>query len=114
MSCSVIIVTHNSERYLPKAMNALLQQTRPADQILLVDSGSKDTSYLEPYKQVSKVILAPKDIGFCRGNNIGYRHIPSQTDYVFLVNPDLFLSADYLQKAATHLEQNPQCGALTG
>lgn len=109
MSCSVIIVTHNSERFLPKAMQALEQQTRPADQIIIVDSGSQDSNYLKPYKDV---IFAPRDCGFCVGNNIGFQH--AKSDYVFLVNPDLFLSPSYIQDAIAYLESHPQCGALTG
>jgi GT2 family glycosyltransferase len=115
---AVIIVTHNSQLFLPKAMQALQQQTRPADQIVIVDSGSEDTRYLEPYRSLPsiKVLLAEGDIGFCRGNNIGFQHIPEQCKYVFLVNPDLFLTPDYLEKAAAYMEQ-PQAArwaALTG
>ncbi len=113
--CSVIIVTHNSERVLPKAVQALRQQTRPPDQIIIVDSGSKDTGYLKPYTD-ALVKLETGDIGFCKGNNIGYQHVAPECDYLFLVNPDLFLSQDYLEKAIAYLEkpENQQCGAVTG
>lgn len=114
--CSVIIVTHNSELHLPKAMAALRRQTRRADQIILVDSGSKDTSYLSPYADEATVVYAKKDIGFCKGNNIGFQHVPKECDYLFLVNPDLFLTEDYLEKAIAFMEQPSQkrCAAITG
>lgn len=116
--CSIIIVTHNSQKFLPKAMEALLQQTRPADQILLVDTGSQDATYLKPYASLPsvRVHMAEKESGFCRGNNVGYQLLSPECDYVFLVNPDLFLTPHYLEKAIAWMEQpaHRPCAAITG
>ncbi len=96
-------------------MAALLSQTRPADQIILVDTGSTDTRYLTSYKNAT-LIIGDKDIGFCKGNNIGFQHVSKKCDYLFLVNPDLFLAPDYIEKAIVFMEQPSQkmCAAITG
>ncbi len=41
-SVSVVIVNWNGARLLPACLDALLVQTRPADEIVLVDNGSTD------------------------------------------------------------------------
>jgi len=116
--CAVIIVTHNSQLHLPKAMLCLQQQSRPADQVVLVDSGSADPSHLMTYQQDPKVtvVLAKGDIGFCRGNNIGMGRLSSNCDYVFFLNPDAFLTPRFLEDAIAFMEQphNQAYAALTG
>jgi N-acetylglucosaminyl-diphospho-decaprenol L-rhamnosyltransferase len=117
-SCSVIIVTHNSELYIHKTMECLHHQTVLADHVVLVDSGSADLTYLSRYSNQPNVdvVAASKDIGFCKGNNIGLSKISEKCDYVFFLNPDAFLTPDYLEKAMTFMEkpENHQYGALTG
>ena len=41
---SVIIPTYNRASYLPETLQSLLRQTRPADEILVVDDGSTDNT----------------------------------------------------------------------
>ena len=44
MKISVVIPTYNCARYLPLALDSALAQTRPADEIIVVDDGSSDDS----------------------------------------------------------------------
>jgi len=44
MSLSVIMPNYNHAEWLPQALRALLQQSVPADEIILVDDGSTDDS----------------------------------------------------------------------
>ena len=46
-SVSVVIVTYNSGVFISNLMSALEGQTKLPDSIVVVDSGSTDTSYLE-------------------------------------------------------------------
>ena len=39
---SVVIPAYNAAAYLPDAINSVLSQTRPADEVIVVDDGSKD------------------------------------------------------------------------
>lgn len=115
---AVIIVTHNSEKFLFKALKSLEEQTKKPDRIVLVDSGSHDRGYLAPFASMDKteLIFAGNDIGFCKGNNIGYQALKSPYDYVLLLNPDAFLFPDFIEKATHFMEEakNGRCGALTG
>lgn len=116
--CSVIIVTNNSEKHIHKALQCLNEQTVLAHQIIIVDTGSKDLSYLTEYHGIdsTQVIVADPGIGFCRGNNIGMNYVSAESKYVFFLNPDAFLTPPFLEKAIQFMEQpaNSSCGALTG
>ena len=117
-TCAVIIVTHNSEIHIPKAIECLKQQTFPASRVIIVDSGSSNTDYLLGYKNESNVelIMGHHDIGFCKGNNIGLEKVPSHYDYVFFLNPDAFVTPRFLEDSVNFLEktENQHYGALTG
>jgi N-acetylglucosaminyl-diphospho-decaprenol L-rhamnosyltransferase len=116
MSCAVILVTYNSQPFLPKVMSCLEKQTVKPKTIIIVDTGSKDKSYLPPESKGIKVVFAEQEAGFCKGNNIGYYYVENDCDYVFLLNPDAFPAVDYIEKAIYFMErrENAHCGALTG
>jgi glycosyltransferase involved in cell wall biosynthesis len=39
---SAVIPVHNGERYLREALDSALGQSRPADEVIVVDDGSTD------------------------------------------------------------------------
>ncbi len=117
-SCSVIIVTHNSQADLPVCLEALKKQTCMVDQIIVVDSGSKDTSYLKEWLHDPAVHLSLEqdNIGFCQGNNLGLSQVSLHTDYVLFLNPDAFLTPTFIQEAISVMEKEEasNIGALSG
>ena len=116
--CMVITLTYNNQQHLAKWAESLNAQTCFPQQIVLVDTGSKDKSYLSSYRTMKhiQIIEAPKESGFCKGNNIAYAHIQADIEYVLFLNPDAFLSKTFIEQAlaSMQLPQNKLCGALTG
>lgn len=106
-NCSIIIVTNNSEDVLPKAMKCLQKQTSPPGQILIVDSGSIHTDYLEKYKEWPNVeiVIGEKDMGFCRANNLGYQSLDPQCKYLLFLNPDAYLEKNFLESACNWMNE---------
>ena len=49
---SLIVVTHNSEQVIDRCVEALDRSTVAPDQVIIVDSGSDDPSYLEDYRLI--------------------------------------------------------------
>jgi N-acetylglucosaminyl-diphospho-decaprenol L-rhamnosyltransferase len=113
---AVIIVTHNSEKFIQKAWDCLAQQTKKPDLTVIVDSGSNDRNYLSflSEKPHVKLIFAGNDIGFCKGNNIGFNEIPKDFDYVLLLNPDAFLMPNFIEEASIFMEKHEKAAAMTG
>jgi N-acetylglucosaminyl-diphospho-decaprenol L-rhamnosyltransferase len=113
-NCSVIIVSYNNAPYVAKCMESLQHQTMPPTQIILVDTGSQDRSFLELYKDKADIILGEPECGFCVGNNLGYQSVHSNAHTVLFLNPDAFLFPDFIENAHHFLERDEEAGALTG
>ncbi|CDR34347.1 glycosyltransferase family 2 protein [Criblamydia sequanensis] len=115
---SVIIVTHDSEAFLTKAVTCLNNQTTKPYEVLIVDTGSKDKSYLEAFLRFKgfQIHNAGEEVGFCKGNNHGLKFVDPLSDYVLLLNPDAYLTPGFIEKAIDFMEKplNQSVGILTG
>ncbi len=116
---SAVIVTHNSEIFLPRCLKYLHRQENKIEQIVIVDSGSADVSYLNAIEQEKLTQLLYRDnIGFARANNIGFEALDKQSEYVLFLNPDVFLPSDFVRKSIELLSSyNPKIilsGKLAG
>jgi GT2 family glycosyltransferase len=117
---AVIIVTHNSQRFLPHCLRAIERQTLRPCQIVIVDSGSDSSDYLSTCQQTCSLPLdlycLESNIGYSCANNFGWQRLSPATEFALFINPDLFLTEDYIADAVALL-QEPEyrhCGALTG
>lgn len=115
MKVVVLVVTYNSEKFIDKCMASVDAQTIRPNLIQLVDTGSKHFEYLKPYTHRSDVqwIKAEREAGFCRGNNLGVRHLPEDVDLLILLNPDCFLRPDFIEKTLAFMHAHPLCGAFS-
>jgi len=108
---AVIIVSFNSEGCLSKAVEHLHNQSRLPERIIIVDSASKDVGYLKNLK--AEVLYQNENVGFCKGNNIGYA-AAHDCNVILFLNPDAFLTTTFLEKALEKLVSKPKIGALSG
>lgn len=113
---AVIIVTHNSAEVLAPCLQALRRQSLPPKQVRLVDSGSRDTAYLDRAANEHNIVVLPglDNVGYARANNQGYRHLAEDAEFVLFLNPDVLLAPDALQRAANAMRRDARVGALTG
>jgi GT2 family glycosyltransferase len=72
---SVIVVNYNGKQYLKRCLDALLGQTYPSLEIILVDNGSSDGSveFARACYPTVMVIENGENLGFAIANNIGIR-----------------------------------------
>jgi GT2 family glycosyltransferase len=116
-SVSVVVVTHNSGAFVSNLMSALEKQTRLPESVIVVDSGSSNTDYLERVRisPLSCTIILQPNVGVCVGNNIGWSHA-KEHDYVLYLNPDAFLTSDFLELATRYLDDpaNARVGMVGG
>ncbi len=107
---SVIIVNWNGKRYLEECLSALLAQTCPPCEIILVDNGSHDGSVdfvKERFPQV-RMIENDENLGFAAGNNVAIR--VAQGDYIVTLNNDTRAEPDWLEELIKVVETDPRIG----
>ncbi len=111
---SVHMVTWNSRTHLPASLPALMaQHYRPMD-VMIVDNGSVDgtVTWLEEHYPQLHVLRNTRNLGFCRAHNQALRL--TDAPYVLLLNPDVVLEPDWLQRGINFLESHPTYGSFGG
>lgn len=114
---SVILPNYNHGRYLKRAIDALLTQDFPPDEILVVDDGSTDDSVTI----LEKITLASPRVRVLR-NERNKGLIPAQRQalaaargkYIFLAAADDWVLPGFFSLAIKTLESCPQAGLFTG
>jgi GT2 family glycosyltransferase len=106
----VIIVTWNSEMYLPTCLNNLVAQTFRDFEVLVIDNGSDDGSLegLEERHPSLSLQIERLDTnhGFATANNIGARL--ARGLWLALLNADAFPEPDWLEKLLQAAESHPE------
>lgn len=110
-----IVVTHNSQLEIDACLDSLIKQGDVFTEVVIVDSGSKDTSYLDKYAAYLNLqIILESNVGFSQANNIGFKQLCSDPEYVLFINPDVILTDSFLSTAVSSLAETPNVGLLTG
>jgi N-acetylglucosaminyl-diphospho-decaprenol L-rhamnosyltransferase len=106
---SVIIVTFNSADHIGACLESVQAQTGVAFEIIVVDNASADGT-LEKIKGLKcRVIPSPENLGFGRGNNLGFAS--SRGRYIYLLNPDARLPGkNALADLCRKIDANPRWG----
>jgi GT2 family glycosyltransferase len=99
---SVILISWNSEKYLPRCLDSLDAQTFRDFEVILVDNGSTDGSLdgiAEKYPHLSiRIERLGRNQGFAAANNIGARL--ARGPWAVLLNTDAFPAPDWLEVLA--------------
>ncbi|HOW28491.1 MAG TPA: glycosyltransferase [Elusimicrobiota bacterium] len=85
---SVVMPVYNAERYLQDSLQSVLDQTRPADEIIVVDNGSTDrsTGILRGYGDRIRFIRIEKNAGVSAARNLGIKE--SRGTHVAFIDAD--------------------------
>lgn len=91
---SVLLVSFNSQRYLPDCLAALRRHISVPYEVVLVDNGSADntTQYIEEHHPDVRLVRSLRNAGFTGGNNLAARH--ARGKYLLLLNCDTILLTD--------------------
>ncbi len=112
---SLIIVTHNSERFMRRCLASIDSQTVAVEQVMIVDSGSDDPSYLDEFQSRPRTSIHFKEnIGFAAGNNFGVQCVTNDPHYIVFMNPDIILQADAIEQSMETLSQNQTAAIVSG
>ncbi|WP_172657627.1 glycosyltransferase family 2 protein [Demequina maris] len=103
-------VTHNSSGIMRDFLEALLEDSAPGVEVVVVDSGSADVAQLREETAWAKVplVVTGQNIGYGNGSNLGARSIDA--DWIAFVNPDVKVAAtDLLALARIASETGVGC-----
>jgi len=109
---AVVIPNHNGERWLPGVLDSVAAQTAAPVEVLVVDDGSTDGSralLAERFPHVRVLALAANG-GFARAANAGIEAVSAEA--VALVNTDVVLAPDWIERAVAALGGAPRAAAV--
>lgn len=115
---SIIVVSYNSLDYLVMTLNSLIEKTNYPCELIVIDNSSDNQTrdYLkkktEDYKSMIdfKLMLNKENKGYSQACNQGIKMADGK--YICLMNNDLILSKNWLERLLVHLENNPSAGMV--
>lgn len=111
----IIVLTYNGIALTMACLDSLRRITWPAYEVLVVDSGSTDSTVDIVRANYSEVEVMPnnRNIGFAEGNNRGLEHaVAHGFDYALLLNNDTEVAADFLTHLVGACETDKTLGAV--
>lgn len=109
MDLSIIIVSYNVREKLKNNLQSLFKSRGNFSfEVFVVDNNSEDQSAKmveEGFPQV-KLIKNKENLGFSKANNIAIKQ--SGGDFILLLNPDMQVFENTLEKALEFAKENPQ------
>ena len=113
---SLVIINYNNKDYLKRCMDSIFSQTYDNVEIIFIDNESKDDSFKymkEEYLDKDILLIRnEKNNGYTGGANQGIKI--SRGKYVMILNPDIIMEKDFIEKMYNFMEEDSNIGALSG
>ena len=109
LSVAAIIPCYNGAEFLAEAIKSVQSQTRPVDEILVVDDGSTDQSAAIARDLGAEVLSLGNNLGAGPARNRGLRHVRS--DLVAWLDADDYWLDHHVATLVPLLERYPQAVA---
>lgn len=99
---TINLVTWNGEKYIPALFESLSKQSYKNFEILALDNASTDNTVAIMKNKAKEfglslnVIKNQDNIGFAGAHNLAFKNV--NTEYFLIINQDLYLESDVLEK----------------
>jgi GT2 family glycosyltransferase len=100
---SAIIPTWNRAALVEYILGNLAEQTRPPDEVIVVDNGSKDETLAIAQRMGAEVVGFPENRGFAAAVNAGIER--SNAEWILILNNDVRLEPDWIERLLTSAKQ---------
>lgn len=109
---TIIVVTHNSARFLPRLCAAVAGQSEARWRLVVIDNGSRADERPRQGDLLPNASLIQSEInlGFAEANNLAARD--ADTPYLVFLNPDAFPEPAWLAALLATAERFPRAGAI--
>lgn len=100
---SIIIPSYNSEKYISRCIESILNQTYQNIEIIIVDDGSNDKSYeiYDNYKNNHKIkIIKQENSGPSKARNNGLNHAHGK--YILFIDIDDYIDNKCVERLVEH------------
>ena len=102
-SLTVLVPAYNEAASIKDTIRSLQQQTRPPDQIIVIDDCSTDNTFDVAQALGVKVVRPPKNTGSKAGaQNVGLEHV--QTELCMAIDADTVLAPDAIAEVLRAIE----------
>lgn len=110
---SGIITAYNGEAYVADAIESVLSQTRPVDELVVIDDGSTDQTaeIVERYRSRGVRLVKQENRGLARARNRGITETTG--DLIAFLDCDDLWVPDKTKLQVQHLVENPNVGLVT-
>jgi GT2 family glycosyltransferase/tetratricopeptide (TPR) repeat protein len=115
---SIVLLTWNQLDYTRQCIESLFKYTHSAFELIIIDNGSTDGTleYLQELDRAHtaciriETIANSNNVGFAKGCNQGLA--VSRGDYLILLNNDVVLTSQWLQRLTRAVENDQQLGLV--
>lgn len=109
MQISAYIPCFNVERYIAPTIEALLAQTRPPDELLIIDDGCTDQTIAIAANYPVHFIRHPKNKGLAAARNTAFAH--ARHELVAAMDSDALAAPDWLASLLSNFDDPLVAGA---
>ncbi len=113
---SVLLVVHNEESLIEKAIASILNQSCQDFELIIIDDGSTDATYqkIAPYLENQKVFCFrnEKNTGIAYSRNRAWQE--SKGDLVFFIDADCMATRYWIQEGLEMMQKRPHLAGLEG
>lgn len=112
LSCSVIVCAHNEARYLAACLHTLLAQSRPPDEVIVIDNASTDGTGAIAAAMPGVRVVAEHRKGLVVARETG--RLAATGDILVYVDADCRAPLTWLARIERRFLASPDLVALTG
>ena len=117
---TVQLVTWNGVKYIPYLFDSLRKQTSFDWKLVILDNASSDGTADAIKKELDAGIQVPysfveepKNIGFAGGHNLLYKQDDTESDYVLLLNQDMYLTSACIADMIAYMDEHSSVASLS-
>ncbi len=118
MKYTVVIVTYNRLELLKECIEAINNQKKQFDSVVIVDNASTDGTkdYLQGYEKKYHIIYEENNGGGAKGfkDGVEYTYKNICTDWILLIDDDAILDSSYLENISQFVSANREYKAVSG